>query len=407
MSGWLAKILGSVGLIFFFSLSHANTFHVYLDADRRVHFESADSIEKGVKVAFEEVGNRLQGHDVEFIVLDHRGNSARAKRHMMQFLEDPNALVYIAGLHSPPLIKYRDYINENQLLTLVPWAAGGPITRYPSTENYVFRLSIDDTQAGEFLISQAVSEGCKRPHLLLERTPWGESNKANMLAALTSRNLTPSGISRFDWGLSEEGARLLVNQLELSSLDCFLLVSNAVEGEQLINAVAQLSNDKLKSVYSHWGLTGGGFHNRVDFAIRERVDLKILQTCFSFVSSPETQLNRQVFSTASRLFSDDIQQPSDIKAPTGFVHGYDVSRLFLAAANSVTLTDSSVENRKSLKLALENLEPSVAGLIKTYSSPFSEFTSGNMRAHEALNIDDYCIGQYDQSDVMRIVHQGE
>ncbi len=199
----------------------------------------------------------------------------------------------------------------------------------------------------------------------------------------------------------------MVNQLELSSLDCFLLVSNAVEGEQLINAVAQLSGENKKSVYSHWGVTGGGFHNRVDFATRARVDLKILQTCFSFVSGSETELSRQVFATASTLFSEDIKLPSDIKAPTGFVHGYDVSRLFLAAAESVRLTDSSIDNRRNLKLALESLEPSVEGLIKTYSSPFSEFTSDNMRAHEALEIDDYCIGQYDQSNVMRIVQQGE
>jgi len=47
-----------------------------------------------------------------------------------------------------PYIKNRGLINKNNIPLLVPWAAGGPITRYPQSDNWVFRLSIDDSKAG-------------------------------------------------------------------------------------------------------------------------------------------------------------------------------------------------------------------------------------------------------------------
>ena len=88
---------------------------IYLDADRSRHIASARSIEMGIKTAFSEVDNLVQGHKIEFITLDHRGNSTRSKINMDKAFNDPNGLLVMAGLHSPPLIKNRSYINKNRM----------------------------------------------------------------------------------------------------------------------------------------------------------------------------------------------------------------------------------------------------------------------------------------------------
>ncbi len=177
----------------------SNSWKIYFDTDMTNHSESAQSIQQGVKVAFSEVDNQIQGLPIEFIALDHKGNTARSKRNMAKFKKDPSALVLFAGLHSPPLIKYREYINKEQILTLVPWAAGGPITRYPSSDNWVYRLSVDDTKAGERIAQFANQQlQCKSPHLLLENTPWGKSDEKNMTRvwlALTSNTPTVNWFS--------------------------------------------------------------------------------------------------------------------------------------------------------------------------------------------------------------------
>jgi len=136
----------------FLSLAEEKVLYIYQDADLSHHSESSEAIQKGIEVAFNEIDNLIDGYKVEFKYLDHRGNVIRSKRNYQQFIADANALAIYSGIHSPPLIKNRSFINENQALTLVPWAAGGPITRYPSKENWVFRLSVDDTKAGPVIL---------------------------------------------------------------------------------------------------------------------------------------------------------------------------------------------------------------------------------------------------------------
>jgi branched-chain amino acid transport system substrate-binding protein len=112
------------------------------------------------------------------------------------------------------LIKNRDFINENKALTLVPWAAAGFITRYPSKENWIFRLSIDDSRAGSTIIDYAMTQQqCKKPHLLLEKTPWGDANLKTMSAALKSHGVEKHEISRFSWSVKAKGAAIAIDEI--------------------------------------------------------------------------------------------------------------------------------------------------------------------------------------------------
>ena len=67
----------------------------------------------GLMSALAQINNQIQGYQLVFVEKDHRGNSNRSLLHMKQFLEDPDAIAMLGGLHSPPYIKYRDFINEN------------------------------------------------------------------------------------------------------------------------------------------------------------------------------------------------------------------------------------------------------------------------------------------------------
>ena len=111
-------------------LAEDKVIHIYQDADISNHLESSDAIQKGIEVAFDEIGSEIDGYKIVYKYLDHRGNVVRSKRNYKTFIDDPKALVMFSGIHSPPLIKHRSFINEQKALTLVPWAAGGPITRH-------------------------------------------------------------------------------------------------------------------------------------------------------------------------------------------------------------------------------------------------------------------------------------
>ena len=377
----------------------ANTLKIYHDADYSVHAESAHSIAMGFKTALAEVGNQIQGYDIQLVVRNHRGNSKRSLQHMREFLEDPNALFVLGGIHSPPYIQNREFINRNGVLLLVPWAAGGPITRYPGDLNWVFRLSIDDTWAGYRIAEYAVeNKGCQNPYLLLEETPWGKSNFQTMSSAVRAQLSRQPGVIWFRWNTKINSARILLRQAHEKNADCLLFVGNAVEGEEFARAMVSLDAGQRMPIISHWGITGGDFHNRVDSALRRELDLHFIQTCFSFLSPRQTELSRAVLERAKALFPERIRQPADISAPPGFIHAYDLGRLVIAALGQVELSGDIEVDRRILRDTLEQLQQPVEGLVKTYRKPFSAWSPMHENAHEALGLGDYCMARFDEQN---------
>lgn len=366
---------------------------IYIDADWTVARASAVAIERGLRTALDEADDLLDGRRVEIVAKDHRGSSPRSKRHLEQFLQDDAALAVFAGMHSPPLLAHRDFINESGVLVLDPWAAAGPITRYPSAENWIFRLSVDDTKAGRVIVRHAVLErGFKRPYLLLEDTGWGQSNLRTMGAALKELGVGPAGTAWFKWDMGRPRARALLREVEAAGADVILLVANAAEAATLIQEMDGLGMNL--PVCSHWGITGGDFTALVEAPLRERVSLAFIQTRFSFVSHPQDPLGQAVLRRAMGLYPKEIAGAGDIQAPTGFIHAYDLGKILVAAAEQAGLSGDMQVDRRRVRAALEDLQQPVEGLVKTYRRPFAPFRAEDRDAHEALGIEDLVMARY-------------
>ena len=370
---------------------------IYIDADRTVARSSAISIEQGLRTALSEVDHRLGGRKVEIVIKDHRGSSPRSKRHLDQYLQDDKALAVFSGLHSPPLLAHRQFINEQGILVLVPWAAAGPITRFPSKENWIFRLSVDDSKAGYVIVRHAVKiQQFKRPYLLLEDTGWGKSNERTMGMALKELGVTPVGVAWFKWDVDKPRARALLRAIEETAADVIFLVANAAEAETLIEEMIDLG--MKVPISSHWGITGGNFTDTIDISIREQIKLFFIQTRFSFVNHADDSLGQKVLQMAQALFPEQIKTAEDIKAPTGFIHAYDLGKILIAAVDQVGLTGDMTTDRNNVRVALENLEKPVQGLVKTYENPFGVFDADHPDAHEALSIEDLVMARYGDND---------
>lgn len=370
---------------------------VYHDADYTNHYESARSMEMGFATALDEIQPRLGEYKIEWVRKDHRGNSVRSYQHMQQYLSDPDALIFFGGLHSPPYIQYRDFINQNGILLLISWAAGGPITRYSEGANWVFRLSIDDTKAGYRLAQYALDEAqCHTPHLLHEDTPWGKSNHNTLLKAFSTRQKNDIKTTWFNWHTKEQEAKMLLRTIQNDGADCILYVGNALEGEVFSLAMLSLPNNQQLPIISHWGITGGSFGKIINNKAQS-LKLSFIQTCFSFLSSPVNDFSKAVFLRAKRLFPDELENMSDIPAPPGFIHSYDLGKVVLTALRSSTLTGDIVQDRGRLRNALENMPESVQGLIKTYNKPFHAWAEDRDDAHEALGLNDFCMAHYNKA----------
>ncbi|PJE80449.1 hypothetical protein CI610_00584 [invertebrate metagenome] len=370
----------------------------YLSADFIGTRAAGVSIEQGIRTALSEVNNQVAGIPVRVQILDHRGNTRRAKVHLNQYLNDSFALVLFGGLHSPPLLAARDYINQYEILVLSAWAAAAPITRYPSKKNWIFRLSIDDSKAGYVITKHAVNHGkSKRPALLLENTGWGKSNHKTMKKALQEQGVVLSDVRWFNWGLTETSARILIRNIRQNGADSIFLVANAPEGKVIAQAMYSLPIQERLPIYSHWGITGGDFSQVVNASMRKGLSIDFIQTSFSFMN-PLNSLGQSVLKQAQSLFPESIHKPIDIKAPTGFIHAYDLTKIIITAIKQIAWKKDIKSDRRALRDALEQLGTPVEGLIKTYRQPFSTYESNNPDAHEALSIDDFTMARYGENN---------
>jgi len=380
------------------------TYRIYLDADQTNSESSGKSIELGIRAALAENNWKLGEFPVELIIKDHHGSSPRSKLHLVQFLEDPYALALFGGLHSPPLLASRDFINNNDILTLVPWAAATPITRYPSSENWIFRLSVDDSKASQVLVNNAIKDsGFKQPFLLLEDTGWGKANEITMSKALSEEGITSQGLHYFQWGIGQHEARTLLENAISKGADGFILVANAPEGVTFANAMLTLDIDRQRPIRSHWGITGGKFFDTIGSANVSKLDLQFIQTRFSFFDTPLSALAHGALKSAASQLGQSEITAKDIKAPSGFIHAYDLSKILIEAANKTQLTGSAKTDRQALRTALETLNSPIEGLIKTYLNPFTIFSDSNIDAHEALNISDFVMAKYDEQGNIRVI----
>ncbi|ODS32264.1 MAG: Receptor family ligand binding region [Candidatus Scalindua rubra] len=377
-----------------------NAIHFYLDADQTGVRASGQSIRQGILTALSEVDNTIQGYQIKLVIKDHHGSSPRSKQNLLEYLADSRALVVFSGLHSPPLLSNLRFINESHILVLDPWAAAAPITRYSNGLNWIFRLSIDDSKAGFVIADHAIKvDGFRKLFLLLEQTGWGKSNYITMTSALKQLDCPAVGVKWFNWNIGLNAAKNIIRKIKSSGADCILLVANAPEGKIFAKAMIALDKDERLPIRSHWGITGGNFPLVIDSRMRSEIDLKFIQTSFSFINTGKNVHNehpiaKQVLEIAMRLFPEEIQKASDIKAPTGFIHAYDLTKLLISAMSQVKLSGNIKKDRAAVRTSLENIKGPIQGLIKAYSMPFSEYSKQNEDAHEALNISDYKMAVY-------------
>ena len=370
---------------------------IYLDADFSGSTKSSLAIQQGITTALAEVNSEIQGIQFELVIKDHRANSLRSRRNLERFIEDEQALMVFSGLHSPPLLANKSFINDNKILLLDPWAAAGPITRSSSAQNWIFRLSIDDSNAGRFISKKAIAQGFKKPYLLLEDTGWGRSNEKTMTQALQESSIKPVGLSWFNWGEGSNHAKVLLRDIKASGADVIFFVGNSVEGVTFINAMAELPPSIHLPIRSHWGITGGDFTQKVPLAQREKIDLQFIQTNFSFMNDNLSTFAERVLALGIKS-NEGLKNKADIKAQTGFVHAYDLTKIVIAAIGQIELTGNKDQDKVLLHHALEHLVEPVQGLLKTYQRPFSPFSKHKLNAHEALNITDYSMGRYNSRD---------
>ncbi|MFT4782829.1 MAG: branched-chain amino acid transport system substrate-binding protein [Paracoccaceae bacterium] len=384
---------------------HADTpaLELIIDADFSVSYQAARSIELGVRTALDEVQGNIGGLDFRIVTRDHHGNAKRSYLTLAGYVENENALAIIGGSHSPPYLTYQEFINTNRILTLLPWSAAGPITRSkPESENWFYRLSIDDSRAGGFIVDHATSNAsCVDISLLLIDTGWGRSNRSAMIKALAKTGREPTMIKMVPTATGTSSAKAIANEIGRSATDCVIMVMTSTEGAHLVNALHEMAPDV--TVYSHWGVLAQNFADQVTHQTRSDLGLRVIQTCGL---QAEQDGNEVVTTALTNINRHSLRRNSlrEIPSSVGFIHAYDLTHILIEAiqqaATQPEWQGDIRAKRLAVRHALENLKQPVPGILKTYEAPFSAYSPDRPNAHEALDTDDFCMTSFAADGLM-------
>jgi branched-chain amino acid transport system substrate-binding protein len=345
---------------------------------------AGEAIRRGALLAISEInaqGGLLGGRKLELVVRDHHGVPARAESQLPEFVEMPNLVAVLGGLHGSAIIPSLPYIHQHHLLIMGTWAATADVIDHGLTPSYTFRVSARDPLVGEFLVSKALTRGRTRLGLLLERSAWGRSNERSMGEALARRKLAPAGVQWFNWADEDMTAQL--SALEKAGAQAILLVANAPEGSTVIKSMARRPKEQRVPIYAHWGISGGSFVTMAGPALSE-VELSVFQT-FSFVGAKDKR-TQDFLAAYHQMFG--TKRAEDIAAPVGTAHAYDAVKLLAMAIQKAGTTD-----RPKVRDALEQLGP-YKGLIRTYQPAFTP------SRHEALELSDYRLTTFTPEGVL-------
>jgi branched-chain amino acid transport system substrate-binding protein len=370
-------------LVFFSTVSFAQApIYIGLDADMSaVAKEGGTSIKRGAMIAIEEINSAggVLNRPLELIIKDHRGNPARGIANIKALSKQPDLVAVLGGVHTPVVLRELPIIHENEMIYLVPWAAGTAIVENGYKPNYVFRISVRDEEAGKVLIKQAKKLGVSKVGLLLESTGWGRSNEKSMTAAAADNSVGIVAIEWFNWGQKDmtEG----ISRLTRQGAEAILLVANVPEGIAAAKSLLILKSAINIPILAHWGIVSRDFVTHVGLEGLAQLNLFVLQT-YSFATPTNPILNRRVINAYRNRFDANVTAES-MPGAVGTAHAYDLIHILAKAIERANST-----NKRDIRTELESMSFH-QGLVKTYSPVFTK------ARHDALWAEDYFISRFD------------
>ncbi|CAK0762610.1 TRAP-type transport system periplasmic protein [Gammaproteobacteria bacterium] len=352
-----------------------------LDTDLSIDSVGAGlAIKRGAMLAINEINEHggVLGRRLALIAKDDRGLPERGIRNIDDFVAFPNLVAIIGGSTSNVVLREIDATHQARVPMLIPRAAATRIIDNGYYPNFIFRLSVSDSDSGTFLINHSL-EHAQRPALLLNNAELGRENYQVLTEALQRRGIAPVAVEWFDSG--EYDFPVHLSRIEASGADIVVVVATTAESIRIVNAMAERLHPL--PMISHWGMSNSNMRDEARSALN-KVDLTFIQS-FSFLTA---QTPKSLDVTQRYLATFDASSARDIFVPDSTAHAYDLVHLLALAITAAGTTD-----REAVRDALEHLDTH-EGLIKTYHQPFTP------KQHEALSTDDYHFSRYDANGVI-------
>ena len=331
------------------------------------------SMRDGIRIAAAEInaGGGLLGRRVELVERDDEASNELGAQIVREFVNRERVVAGLGIVNTGVALASQRHYQTARIPVITSVATGTLITRqfqppeFP--ENYVFRVSANDTLQAEVIVDEAVRRrGFSRLAILHDATNYGILGGADLAATLRAQGIEPVAIERFQ--LRQTDMRPQLEHARAAGAQAVLTYGIGPELAHIANGMARM--DWRVPIIGSWTLAMSNF---IEIAGRNAEGARMPQT---FIQTPRTA-RQAAFLQAWRKATDTPRIP----VPPAAAQGYD-SMLLLAAAIRQA---GSLEGAR-IRDALENLEAPVEGVVMTYHRPFSTDNHETLRSAQQIHL---------------------
>jgi len=339
------------------------------------------SARTGIRIATEEINadGGVLGRRIVLIERDDEGKNENGVQIAQEMIDKERVVAALGYSNTGVALAGQRFYEEAGIPVITCAATGSVITKqflppqYPT--NFIFRVGAFDTLQAEMIVTEAVDRAhYTRVAILADSSNYGQLGRGDLTAALSKRGMTPVTVEKFNVGDVDMTAQLL----KAREADAQIILTYGLPSE-----LAQIARGLNKLAWKvplmgSWTLASSAF---IDAAASYGEGALMPVT---FVEEGTTPRRKAFIEANAR-----ISGASHMAYPSPSAQGYDAMLLLAAAIRQAGTLDGD-----KIRLALENLQAPVDGVITTYVHPFSA------EKHEALTDKDAAIGRVSNGRVI-------
>jgi branched-chain amino acid transport system substrate-binding protein len=332
------------------------------------------SMRDGVRLAAAEINAKggVLGRKIELIERDDEAKNERGVQIAQELINKEHVVATVGYINTGVALASQRFYQQAHIPVMNNVATGSIVSKQfeKDPQNYIFRLSANDTIQSEMIAREAVdTRHFKKVAILADSTNYGQLGRADLEKALAKRGVTPVTEEKYNIGDVDMTAQLL--KAKQAGAEIVLTYGIGPELAQIANGMEKIGWHV--PIIGSWTLAMANF---VDNAGKNGEGTRMPQT---FIQDANTPKRKAFIDAYVKAYNPPGgRMPSAVSA----AQGYDSVYLLAAAIKQAGTTDGP-----KVAAALENLNEKVEGVITTYNKPYSHTD------HEAINFENTHFGE--------------
>ncbi|WP_189357157.1 ABC transporter substrate-binding protein [Undibacterium squillarum] len=316
------------------------------------------SMRDGVKLAVAEINAKggLLGRQIQLVERDDEAKNERGVQVAQELINKEKVVATVGYINTGVALASQRFYQEAKIPVMNNVATGSVITKQflspEHKENYVFRVSANDTIQSAMIVEEAVGKRkLTKVAILADSTNYGQLGREDLEKALSAKGMKAVTVEKFNIKDVDMTPQLL--KAKQAGAQAVLTYGIGPELAQIANGMEKL-NWKVPMIGS-WTLSMANF---LDNAGKNGNGATMPQT---FIQDPNTPKRKAFIEAYQKAYKVER-----IPSPVSAAQGYDSVYLLAAAIRQAGTTDGV-----KVREALENLNEKVEGVVTTYVKPYS------------------------------------